>query len=221
MKTRMEKVTEDITLTALKRVCSTTKTPPLTEKLREAFQAGWPIPGSEYPMNDAIGGAARLAGSVGQDPDTWKETMAEAWQPAVETVVAEYLKSARESFQRGEHAQGAETLTDAVRATIGHIAASRNWPHSTDDSLFRTAAALGSGAGWPQSTEEFNQALASLSKDGDYLNSALGASIGLPRSIAFGTYLEDPENAEENGLGFATVVIELAHRLAGQEPERG
>lgn len=217
MKSRMEKVTEDITLMALKQACSTTQTPSRTEALQEAFQAGWPTPDSDQPMNDAISAAARLVDVSGQNPDTWKEAMAEAWQPALETVVTEYLESARESFQSGEHTQEAENLTDAVRATIGQIAASRNWPYSTDDSLFKTAAALGSGTGWPRTTEEFNQALASLSKDGDHLNSAPGASMGLPKSIAFGTYTEDPEAAEESGLGFAATVTELAHRLAGQE----
>ena len=216
MKTRMEKVAEDITLSALKRVCSMAQPPSRAETLQEAFQAEWPTPDSTHPMNDAIGTAARLARSAGQDPDTWKDTMAEAWQSAVEAVVAEYLKAARESFQRGEHTQGAETLTDAVRATIGHIAMTRNWPHSNEEDLFSTAAALGSGTDWPQTTDKLDQALASLSKDGDHLISALGASMGLPGSIAFGTYLEDPDDAEENGFLFAEMVMELAPRLAGQ-----
>jgi hypothetical protein len=40
--------------------------------------------------------------------------------------------------------------------------------------------------------------------------------MGLPGSIAFGTYLEDPDDAEENGFLFAEMVMELAPRLAGQ-----
>ena len=216
MKTRMEKVAEDITLRALKRACSMAQPSSRAETLQEAFQAEWPTPDSTHPMNDAIGAAARLARSAGQDPDTWKDTMAEAWQSAVEAVVAEYLKAAKESFQRGEHTQGAETLTDAVRAIIGHIAMTRKWPHSNEEDLFSTAAALGSGADWPQTTDKLDQALASLSKDGDHLISALGASIGLPGSIAVGTYLEDPDDAEENGFLFAEMVMEPAPRLAGQ-----
>ena len=216
MKTRMEKVAKDITLSALKRACSMAQPPSRAETLQEAFQAEWPTPDSTHPMNDAIAAAARLARSAGQDPDTWKDTMAEAWQSAVEAVVAEYLKAARESFQRGEHPQGAETLTDAVRATIGHIAMTRNWSHSNEEDLFSTAAALGSGTGWPQSTEDFDKALSSRSKEGRQLSSALGASMGLPGSIAFGTYLEDPDDAEENGFLFAEMVMELAPRLAGQ-----
>ena len=29
-----------------------------------------------------------------------------------------------------------ETLTDAVRATLSHIAAARNWPHGTHEDLY-------------------------------------------------------------------------------------
>ncbi len=52
------------------------------------------------------------------------------------------------------------------------------------------------------------------------MGSALGASTGLPRSITFGSYVDAPECAEEDGLSFAETVIELANRLAGEEPIR-
>ena len=170
-------------------------------------------------MNDAINTAAQAASNcTGQDAETWQSNVGQVWQPAVEDVVEVYLKTARHSFERGDIRQGAEALTDVVRATLGSIAASRNWPHSNDDNLFRAAAALGSATGWPQTTEEFDQSLASLSKEGHHLNSALGASMGLPSSIAFGTYSEDPKTAEESGLSFARTIMDLAKRLAGQEP---
>ena len=132
-------------------------------------------------------------------------------------IVDEYLSAARHSFRKGAPLEGSEILTDAVRATLGSIAAYRNWPHSTEDDLFSTAAALGSGTDWPQSTEDFSKALGSRSKEGRQLGSALGASMGLPESIAFGTYQGDPEHAEENGLSFAATVVELANHLAGPE----
>ena len=44
----------------------------------------------------------------------------------------------------------------------------------------------------------------------------MGASMGLPDSLKFGTYHENPEDAEENGSSFATTAIELANRLAAQ-----
>ena len=219
MTTRMEKVAEDVALTALGKAGYEAPTALHLEASKGAFQALWPIPDSTRPMNDAINSAAQAASNcTGQDAETWQSKVGQVWQLAVEEVVEVYLKTARHSFERGDIRQGAETLTDAVRATLGSIAASRNWPHSSDDNLFRAAAALGSETGWPQTTEEFDQALASLSKDGHHLNSALGASMGLPSSIAFGTYLEHPETAEQNGLSFARTIMELANRLAGQEP---
>ena len=219
MTTRMEKVNEDIALAALRKVGSAAKPALRLEASREAFQAAWSTPDSTRPMNDAINTAARVANNcTGQDADNWKGKLEQVWQPAVEETIEGYLKAARHSFESGASRQGAETLTDAVRATLGSIAASRNWPHSTTDDLYTTAAALGSGTGWPRTTEEFDQALASLSKDGQHLTSTLGASMGLPSSIDFGTYLENPQTAGENGLSFAMTVMDLANRLAGQEP---
>ncbi len=219
MTTRMEKVAEDVALTAIDRAGYEALTALHLEATKGAFQALWPIPDSTRPMNDAINSAAQAASNcTGQDAETWQSKVGQVWQLAVEEVVEVYLKTARHSFERGDIRQGAETLTDAVRATLGSIAASRNWPHSSDDNLFRAAAALGSETGWPRTTEEFDQSLASLSKEGHHLNSALGASMGLPSSIAFGTYLEDPKTAEESGLSFARTIMDLAKRLAGQEP---
>ena len=219
MTTRMEKVAGDVALTALGKAGYEARTALHPESSKAAFQVLWPIPDSSRPMNDAINTAAQAASNcTGQDVETWQSRVGQVWQPAVEEVVELYLETARHSFERGDIRQGAETLTDVVRATLGSIAASRNWPHSSDDNLFRAAAALGSETGWPQTTEEFDQSLASLSKEGHHLNSALGASMGLPSSIAFGTYSEDPKAAEENGLSFATTIMDLAKRLVGQEP---
>ena len=219
MNTRMEKVAQDVALTALRIVTHVAQPTPELEKIKEDFQARWPVPDSNRPMNDAINTAAQAASNcTGQDAKTWQSNVDQVWQPAVEEVVEVYLKTARHSFERGDVRRGAETLTDVARATLGTIAASRNWPHSNDDNLFRAAAALGSETGWPHTTEEFDHALASLSKEGHHLNSALGASMGLPSSIAFGTYSEDPETAEESGLSFARTIMNLANRLAGQKP---
>ena len=219
MTTRMEKVAEDVALTALGKAGYEALTALHLEASKGAFQALWPIPDSTRPMNDAINTAAQAASNcTGQDAETWQSNVDQVWQPAVEEVVEVYLKTARHSFERGDVRRGAETLTDVARATLGTIAASRNWPHSNDDNLFRAAAALGSETGWPHTTEEFDHALASLSKEGHHLNSALGASMGLPSSIAFGTYSEDPKTAEESGLSFARTIMDLAKRLAGQEP---
>ena len=109
-----------------------------------------------------------------------------------------------------------ETLTDAVRATLGHIAATRNWPHSTRDDLYGIAAALGSNRDWPTTMDEFQEALDNCTREGKDLGAALGASMGRPRMLKFGTYADDPGGPEEEGFLFATTTIELANRLAGQ-----
>ena len=218
MTTKMEKVAQDVVITAA-RMAGTAPHRALDQQaFKSAFQEAWPIPGSVRPMNDAIKTAAQAASNcTGKDTDTWQTILKQCWHPAATEVVNEYLSNARHSFHKGAPQEGSEILTDAVRATLGSIAASRNWPHSTEEDLFSTAAALGSGTGWPHSTEDFSKALNARSKEGRRLSSALGASMGLPESIAFGTYEGDPEHAEDNGMSFAETVVELANHLAGPE----
>ena len=221
MNTRMEKVAEDIALTALRKVGSAAQPPLQPEKLKDAFQVGWPVPDSRRPMNDAMTAAAQAASNcAGQDADNWKITVSQAWRPAVEEVVEEYFKAARRGFEKGEPLDGVETLTDAVRATLGHIAAVRYWSHSTHENLYSIAAALGSGRPWPDSIEEFDEALINRSEEGKNLGAALGASMGRPRMLKFGAYAENPDGPEEDGFLFAKTAIELANRLAEQEPAK-
>ena len=148
--------------------------------------------------------------------DTWKNTVSQTWQPALEEVVEAYFKAARASFQNGDALEGAEILTDAVRATLGHIAATRNWPHGTHDDLYSIAAALGSRTEWPNTIEELDQPWKPPRKRGQHMSASMGASMGLPKSLKFGTYAEYPADAEENGFSFATTAIELATSLAVQ-----
>ena len=216
MNTRMETVTEDVALAVLRKLAVAANPPLQPEILKEAFQARWPTPDSTTPMNDAMNAAAQAVGNcIDQGPDSCKTAVSQVWQPAVEEVVEEYFKSAKRSFRKGDRLEGAEILTDAVRATLGHIAAARNWPHSTHDDLYSIAAALGSGTGWPDTMEEFDEALKNLSEEGDNLGAALGASMGRPDMLKFGFYAEAPEEVEEDGILFATTTIELANRLAG------
>ena len=215
MTTRMESATELVALTVLRKIGSDQNLTIQPDRLREAFQATWPIPGSNTPMSDALGAAAQAASNcAGQDGETWKATVSRAWQPAAREAAREYLRTARENFRKGEIAQGAESLTDAVRATLGYIAAARGWPHATDEDLHMTTTALASGQGWPETMEELDDALDNMSEEGKHLNASLGASMGLPDSIAFGTYTDAPEDAEENGFLFAETVMVLAEKLA-------
>ena len=219
MTTRMEKVAEDVALAALRKTAHTAGTPLDMAVLKKAFLERWPVPDSNRPMSDAVGATALVVGScIDQNPESWGTAVAQAWQPAVQETVEEYFNTARLNFQKGEALEGLEILTDAVRATLGHIAMARNWPHSTDDDLYRITAALGSGTGWPGTTEELDRALENASKDGQEMSAAMGASMGRPRMLKFGAYEEDPDGAEEDGFLFAKTTVELVNRLAGQEP---
>jgi hypothetical protein len=221
MTTRMEKIAEDVALAVLRDTGPSANPPLQPEILAQAFQAGWPTPESRSPMNDAMTAAAQAAIScTGLNAGRWKDTIYQAWQPAVQETVDGYFKDARHSFEQGQYLKGAEILADAVRATLGHIASVRNWPHGAHGDLYSIVAALGSGSRWPETQEEFDQALDNCSKEGQRLASALGASTGLPDSIKFGTYADNPEHVEENGLSFAETVIELANRLAEKVPGR-
>ena len=222
MTTRMEKVAEDIGLAALRKASALAGLPAQPEKLHESFRAMWPTVDSRLPMNDAMSAAVDAAVRSTDEPDreSWKTTVSETWQQAVQEATEGYFDAAQRSFTEGHPLEGAEKLTDAVRATLGHIAAARNWPHSTQEDLYAIAAALGGRTGWPNTMQEFDQALNSCSEEGKHLGSALGASMGLPDSIKFGTYAENPESAGENGLSFAGTVIELANQLASQRSAR-
>jgi len=216
MTTRMESATELVALSVLRKIGSEQDLTSQPDRLREAFQEAWPIPGSNTPMNDATRAAAQAASKcAGQDEELWKNAVAQAWQSAAREAAQEYLRTARENFRKGELAQGAESLTDAVRATLGYIAAAHGWPHATDEDLHMAATALASGQGWPETMEEFDDALDNMSEEGKHLNASPGASIGLPDSIAFGTYTDAADDAEENGFLFAETVMALAEKLAG------
>ena len=77
------------------------------------------------------------------------------------------------------------------------------------------ATALASGHGWPETMEELDNAPDNMSEEDKRLNASLGASMGLPDSIAFGAYTDDPDDAEEHGFLFAETVMALAEKLAG------
>ena len=210
----MESATKLVALTVLRKIGSDQNLTSQPDRLREAFQATWPVPGSNTPMNDAMGAAAQVASNcAGQDGEAWKAAVSRAWQPAAREAAQEYLRSARESFRKGDLTQGAESLTDAVRAILGYIAAARGWPHATDEDLHMAATALASGQEWPETMEEFDAALDNMTEDGKRLNASLGASMGLPGSIAFGAYTDAPYDAEESGFLFAETVMALAEKL--------
>ena len=222
MTTRMERVAEDIARATLRKACTLAEPALQPEKFHERFRTMWPAGDSRLPMNDAMSAVVGAAAHSAHAPDRelWKTLMEDAWSGAVEEVVQGYFKTAQHSFENGQPMEGVETLTDAVRATLGHIAATREWPHSTDEDLYSIAAALASGNGWPEEMEEFDQALKDASPEGGNLCSALGASMGRPDVLRFGLYEGDREGPESDGFLFARTTIELANRLADQEAVR-
>ena len=222
MTTRMERVAEDIALATLRKASTLAEQPLHPEKLQEGFNAKWPAQDSRLPMNEAMSAAVGAATNSTHAPDreSWKARIVDAWGKAVEEVVLGYFRAAQHSFEKGQSLEGVETLTDAVRATLGHIAATREWPHSTHEDLYSIAAALASGNGWPEEMEEFDQALKDASPEGKNLCAALGASMGRPDMLKFGRYDGEPDGPERDGLLFARATIELANRLADQEAVR-
>ncbi|MCY4365703.1 MAG: hypothetical protein OXE17_05695, partial [Chloroflexi bacterium] len=61
MTTRMEKVAEDVALTALQRATRASGSPLDPDKLKETLKASWPPEGSQQPMNHALEVAAAAA----------------------------------------------------------------------------------------------------------------------------------------------------------------
>ena len=107
--------------------------------------------------------------------------ISKAWQPAVQETVSQYVSNAQRSFESEMYLEGAELLADAVRTTLGYIAAERHWPHADQGDLYSIIAALSNNNGWPETLDAFDQALDNYSEEAKRLASATGTSIGLPR----------------------------------------
>ena len=153
MATRMEQNTEKIALAVLQNICVAVEPPLSMEKLKKNFYARWPTEGSRYPINDAMRAAQNAAiaskerkrSGWSEEEGTWKTPIADVWDEVVSETVARYFDRARKSFDRGEPLEGTETLTDAVRAALGYIAATREWPHGTRGELYNVAEGLAAG----------------------------------------------------------------------------
>ena len=108
MTTRMEKVAEDIALAALRNAGSSANPPLHPETLAKAFQAGWPVPDSRTPMNDAMSAVAQAAIScTGRNAEGWKTTARGAWKAAVQEAVEGYLRGCLQRSFRGMLTAGA------------------------------------------------------------------------------------------------------------------
>ena len=222
MNTRMENVAERIALGALRKVCVLVESPLSMEDFEKDFHSRWPRESSRFPLDDAmkvalvaaIASKGEALGEWDHEGRSWKNPMVDAWDLAVNEAVEEYFDNAQVSFEREEHLEGTEILTDAVRATLGYIAAGRGWPHSSDDDLYRVAAALATSGNFPKDEENLYSLLDEASDEGMDLCGALGASMGRPDSIKCGLYGDGLDVVQDDARRFARTTIELANRLA-------
>ena len=219
MPTKMETIAHDIALAVLRLVIPQEAPARRLTAATTAFRLDWPPTTSTEPMRDALEAAIR-AGELhtGQEAAEWTTRLQQAWTLAVDQTEKAYIDSARRSFRTGNHLQAAETLTDAVRTILGCIAASRAWPHETDEDLYTIAAMLGSGRPWPHSLEELHQALINRSHEAERFDEALHICMVLPKRIAMDYYHDAPESAATDGLAAIETFLQISHSLAGRTP---
>ena len=223
MPTRMESVTEEIALAVLQNVRYAVEPSLSMEKLKKNFYARWPAEGSRFPVNDALRAARnattpdkertrseRYEGEIGETP------IADAWDEAVTETVARYFDMARTSFTEGKPLEGTETLTDAVRAALGFIAATRDWPHGTREDLYNVAEGLAAGT-LPKENDNAFEYPDTVSEEGVELCSFFAASMGCPEAVKFGFYGDNKNAVREDAILFARRAIELAGRLANEK----
>lgn len=221
MATRMEQATEKMALAVLRKIGVAVEPPLSMEKLKKNFYARWPTEGSRFPINDAMLAARNAAiASKGRTRSGWDEEkgtlqtpIADAWDEAVAETVAQYFDKARKTFDRGQPLDGTEALTDAVRAALGYIAATLQWPHGTQGELYNVAEGLAAGA-LPKEDDNASEYPDTVSEEGVDLCSAFAASMGRPASVKFGLFYNSQDGSDEDAIRFAERTIELAGRLA-------
>ena len=221
MKSRMERVVEDIALRVLESVSAQMSLPLHIESLEESFRGIWPSVGSRYPMRDAMdamlkvatAGKSEAAAESGPAGIAHSAPLSGIWDIAVADAVEAYFVSAQESFEKDEYLEGAEALTDAVRAALALIAAAKGWPHATSDDLYLSAAALATGGKFPDG-EDLYILLEQSSEEGMDLCGALGACMGRPDSLRHGLYEDTHQSVQRDASLFAKTTIVIARRLA-------
>lgn len=221
MTTRMEIVAEKLALSVLQVVSSAMEPSLPMDRLQKNFYARWPTEGSRFPINDAMLAARnaaiackeRTCSGWDEDQGTWRTPIVDAWDKAVAETVAQYFDNARSSFAEGKALEGTEILTDAVRAALGFIAATREWPHGTLGELYNVAEGLASGVR-PNENGNVFEYPDTMSEEGVDLCSFFAASMGRPDSVKFGFYGDNEDAMREDAFLFASKAIELARRIA-------
>ena len=222
MTTKMERATEKVALRVLQRISTSAEPPILLEKLKSNFYTAWPQQGSRFPINDAMRAAlqseaASKEGTPSRRRDEGRPAgmypMTERWEHATAAAIEEYFQTAEQSFSQGNPLDGTEALTDAVRTAIGHIAATREWPHGTRTDLYDATTALATGT-MPLDDENVSELLDAAPEEGINLCSAFAASMGQPKSVKFGLFYDSNDGCNQDATMFARMTVDLARRLA-------
>ena len=172
--------------------------------MNDAMRAAW---------NAAIASKERTRSDWNEEERTWKTPIADTWDEVVSETVSQYFEQAQKSFDRGEPLEGTEALTDAVRAALGYIAATREWPHGTQGELYNVAEGLATGA-FPKENDNVLEYPETVSEEGIDLCSAFAASMGRPASVTFGLFYDSKGGSDKDAIRFAERTIELAKLLA-------
>ena len=222
MATRIEMVIERVAMAFLQNVSAVGAPHHVSESLEKSFLARWPSEESRFPMLDArkaailaaTAGGDRLSADADHAKGQWKASSADVWEKAVDDTIEEYFETSRENFRNASPMAGSEALTDAVRAALVYIAAGLNWPHSTDDDLYRVSTALATGGSFPGDSQNLYELQKSASEEGIDLCSSLAASMGRPGAVRFGLYSDSPNGPGYDATYFARRTIDLAKRLS-------
>ena len=222
MATRIEMVIERVAMAFLQNVSAVGAPHRVSESLEKSFLARWPLEESRFPMLDAWKAAILSATASGERLSAYTEQLKgrpntsspNPWESAVDDTVEEYFETARQTFRSNSPLEGTEALTDAVRTALVGIAATRRWPHSTDDDLYRVGTALATGGGFPGDDENLYELQKDASEEGIDLCSSLAASMGRPDAVRFGLYSDSLHGPGNDATLFARRTIDLAKRLS-------
>ena len=189
------KVAGDATMTALRN--DNPESQPLLDcrPLKGAIRAGWPTPHGETPLERRQGTATQSAAASpiwirksGRTP-CFKHGSQQRKESSATTSIP-YSPCSKE----GDSLDGKEILTNAVRAALGYISATRNLLHNDHDSLYAIVPVRKTQPGGSRGEEELDRALGNSSANGDRQPFAFGIRFAPFKGVAYGTCHEGPDD---------------------------
>ena len=127
---------------------------------------------------------------------------------AVDEASVSYFNAARDGFKRGDTVSGTENLCYSANCVVIGHAASRGWPHATEEDDTNAVVALATGT-LPQSADEVYNLLMQAPSDGVDLSSNHGAVKSMHQAARLGYFAENGYTA-----GLATSSAQVATELA-------